>query len=376
VKWVQQSQLRIDLLNRCSLSLLKTGGPKSFEGNAMLRLGLWAVGAAMLVTVASPACADTKAGFDKWNRGDFYGAVAEWRPLAIAGDPIAQYNLAKAYQLGRGLPVDMKMAESWYGKAAQQGHIPSRDNYGLLLFQNGDRAAAMPFIEESAGRGEPRAQYVLGTALFNGDTMKKDWVRAYALMTRASAAGIAAASSSLAQMDKYIPLDQRQRGLTLARTYENSASNPQVAAGMIGNTPPPRPAVIAEDLPPSDVGAPPMPTPKPVTTPKPSVVKTPPVKVAVTPPLPKPVPTPAPKPVPVPQPVASAGGWRIQLGAFSTEANARRAWSSVAGRLGGLSANYVSAGNIIRLQAGPLRDKAAAQRACAASGTSCISVAP
>lgn len=328
----------------------------------MLRHGFAAVGAALLVAVAVPALADTKAGFDMWNRGDFYGAVKEWRPLAIAGDAIAQYNLAKAYQLGRGLPTDLKMAESWYGKAAQQGHTPSRDNFGLLLFQNGDRTSAMPYIEESAGRGEPRAQYVLGTALFNGDTMKKDWVRAYALMTRASAAGISAASSSLAQMDKYIPLDQRQRGLTLARSYETSASNPQIAAGMVGDGPPPRPAVMSEDLPPSDVGAPPMTATKPVKTLKPPVVKTPPVKVAVAP--------------AAPQPVASAGGWRVQLGAFSNEANARRAWSGIAGRLGGLSPNYVRAGTIIRLQAGPLRDRAAAQRACAASGTSCIAVAP
>ncbi|UVO53890.1 SPOR domain-containing protein [Sphingomonas sp. SUN039] len=366
------------MLKRCSSSLWQKQQDGSSKGKTMLRCGLLAAGAAMLFAVASPACADTKAGFDKWNRGDFYGAVAEWRPLAIAGDPVAQYNLAKAYQLGRGLPVDMKMAESWYGKAAQQGHVPSRDNYGLLLFQNGDRTSAMPYIEESANRGEPRAQYVLGTALFNGDTMKKDWVRAYALMTRASAAGISAASSSLAQMDKYIPLDQRQRGLTLARSYETSASNPQLAAGMVGDGPPPRPAVATEDLPPSDVGAPPPPTPKPVKTPKPPVVKTPPVKVAVAPPppAPKPVPAPAPKPAPAPQPVASAGGWRIQLGAFSSDANAQRAWGAVAGRLSGLRPSYVRAGNIIRLQAGPLRDKAAAQRACAASGTSCIPVAP
>ena len=333
----------------------------------MVRHGFAAVGAALLVAVAAPAYADTKAGFDLWNRGDYYGEVAAWRPLAIAGDPIAQYNLAKAYQLGRGLPVDMKMAESWYGKAAQQGHVPSRDNFGLLLFQNGDRTSAMPYIEESANRGEPRAQYVLGTALFNGDTMKKDWVRAYALMTRASAAGISAASSSLAQMDKFIPLDQRQRGLTLARSLETSGGNPQVAAGMVSDGPPTRAAVTTEDLPPSDVGAPPVRTAKPV---KPPVVKTPPVKVAVV--------TPAPKLVapPAPQPVASAGGWRVQLGAFSNEANARRAWGGVAGRLGGLSPSYVRAGNIIRLQAGPLRDKAAAQRACAASDTSCIAVAP
>lgn len=316
----------------------------------LLRHGLTAAVAATLIAVGSPAMADTKAGFDLWNRGDYFGAVKEWRPLAIAGDPVAQFNLAKAYQLGRGLPLDMKMAESWYGKAAQQGHVPSRDNYGLLLFQNGDRTNAMPYIEESAGRGEPRAQYVLGTALFNGDTMKKDWVRAYALMTRASAAGINAASSSLAEMDKYIPLDQRQRGLALARTLENAASNPQLAAGMIGDLPP-RSKITTEELPPSDVGAPPIPGSKPVQMPKPpSVVETP--------------------------TETASGSWRIQLGAFANEANAVRTWGSVAGRLDGLSANYVRAGNIIRLQAGPLPDKAAAQRACAASGISCIPVAP
>lgn len=331
----------------------------------------WAA-AALAIALAAPALADTKAGYDMWNRGDYFGAVKEWRPAAINGDPVAQFNIARAYQLGRGVPVDMKMAESWFGKAAAQGHLPSRDNYGLILFQNGDRDAAMPYIEEAAGRGEPRAQYVLGTALFNGDIVKKDWVRAYALMTRASAAGIGAASSSLAQMDKYIPLDQRQRGLALARTFEDAASRPQLAANMVDDSAPSRSAVGTEDLPPSQVGAPPMPrpTPKPTKPVKPVVVATPkPIVVAP----PKPVPAPPPPP---PVAVASSGGWRIQLGAFSSDANAKRAWSAVAGRLGGIGASYVRAGNIIRLQAGPFRDRAAAAAACARSGTSCIPVAP
>ncbi len=337
----------------------------------------WIAIGTMLLVAATPAMADVKAGFDMWNKGDYFGAVKEWRGQAIAGDPIAQFNLAQAYKLGRGVPLDLKMAESWYGKAAAQGHVPSRDNYGLILFQNGDRTAAMKYIEESAGRGEPRAQYVLGTALFNADGVAKDWVRAYALMTRASAAGIGAASASLAQMDKYIPLDQRQRGLAMARTLEDGASRPQLADGMIGDTPPPRTTIASEDLPPSSAGAPPVPDP----------VRTLPTPRLAAKPLPRPVSKPMPKtpPRPVVEPdpapsvvrsVASAGNWRIQLGAFSSEANARRAWTGVARRLGGLSATYVRAGSIVRLQAGPLRDKAAAQRACAASGTSCLPVAP
>ena len=39
--------------------------------------------------------------------------------------------------------------------------------------------------------------------------------------------------------------------------------------------------------------------------------------------------------------------------------------------------NYLGAiRNFVRLQAGPLRDKPATLRACAASGTSCLPVAP
>jgi cell division septation protein DedD len=347
-------------------------------GKIMSRVSCLVLGAAL--SIGAPALADTNTGYQLWNQGDYYGAVAQWRPAAVAGDPIAQYNLARAYQLGRGVPVDLKMAETWFGKAAAQGHQPSRDNYGLVLFQNGDRQSAMTYIDEAANRGDPRAQYVMGTALFNGDMVKKDWVRAYAMMTRASAAGIGAASSSLAQMDKYVPLDQRQRGLSLARTMESTASKPQFTSGMVGETVPPRSVVVPEDVPPSDVGAPSIPKPVKLArekTSQPPVVKTPPVKVAVATSEPKSmVPKPAPAPKPASVFVVSSGGWRVQLGAFSNEANAKRAWSAVAGRLDGLNPSYVRASNVVRLQAGPLRDKAAAQRACAASGTSCLPVAP
>ena len=317
--------------------------------------------------------------FDLWNQGDFYGAVREWRPLAIAGDPVAQYDLAQAYKLGRGVPQDLKMAEVWYGRAATQGHIPSRDNYGLMLFQNGDRTNAMPYIEESAARGEPRAQYVLGTALFNGDNRKEDWVRAYALMTRASAAGITAASLSLAQMDKYVPLEKRQQGLALARTLEQAAAKPEVAGSLIGDTPPPAapPRIATEDMPPSTVGAPPVPGEAKPAAVKPvlskSVKATPLVKTA-SPQLVKPAP---PKSSPVP-----SGKWRVQLGAFGDAAKANTLWSGLRTRVAALSpyrSFVTTVGPVTRLQAGPLPSRAAADTLCAAvkaAAQPCFPVAP
>src|SRR3954447_10141416 len=151
----------------------------------------WLTGAAALALAAGAAQADVKTGVDAWQRGNFAAAVAEWRPLADQGDADAQYNLGQAYKMGRGVPTDLGIAQTWYEKAAQQGHPQAAANLGLILFQNGQRERAIPWLKMAADADDPRAEYVLGTALFNGDlaTAGKDWVRAYALMSRAAAQG-------------------------------------------------------------------------------------------------------------------------------------------------------------------------------------------
>ena len=81
----------------------------------------------------------------------------EWRKAAIAGDADAQFNLGQAYKLGRGVPVDLPMAESWYRKAALQGHPQAEDNYGLALFQDGKRAEARA-VARKGGRARRAAR--------------------------------------------------------------------------------------------------------------------------------------------------------------------------------------------------------------------------
>ncbi|WP_454279576.1 tetratricopeptide repeat protein [Sphingomonas sp. Marseille-Q8236] len=203
--------------------------------------GLVAIAACL---TASPALADVKAGVDAWARGDYRKAVDEWRGPAVAGEADAQFNLAQAYKLGRGVPLDPALAESWFRKAATQGHIPAADNYGLALFQAGKRAEALPWLEKSVARGEPRAELVLGTMLFNGDGVPRDYPRAYALMTMASQAGLQAASETLAQMDQYITPADRQQGTALVQQYgARLAATPAPPAGsatrvMVGGEPP------------------------------------------------------------------------------------------------------------------------------------------
>ena len=216
---------------------------RSFRTAISLALPL--IAASMLATTAR---ADVKDGVDAWQAGNYQAAVAEWRPLAISGDADAQFNLGQAYKLGRGVPADLVQAEAWYRRAAKQGHLQAEDNLGLVLFTANRRTEAMPFIIASAARGEPRAQYVLGTAHFNGDLAKQDWPRAYALTKRASDAGLDIASARLAQLDNLIPLDQRQRGLAMLPEIERGEQQARLAAVGAAAPPAPKPVPAASPV--------------------------------------------------------------------------------------------------------------------------------
>jgi TPR repeat protein len=304
-----------------------------------------------------------KQGVEAWGKGDYKAAIKDWQGAAARGDADAQFNLGQAYRLGKGVSADPAKAEDWYRKAAEQGHFQAEDNYGRMLFQRGQRAKAAPWLEKSAARGDPRGELILGTMLFNGDGgVTKDWPRAYALMVRASNAGLPQASQTLADMDKYIPEAQRKQGLALARQYQTDAQRthlpPQITAGSTIKTTP---------VPPSQVAAAPG-----ASYPKPGS-KTPPPPVKAAPPPAHPAPVAA-KP--------SSGAWRIQLGAFSTEGRAKNLWQSLSPKVAVLKGSrpyYVKAGAIVRLQAGGFASSAEAASACAQvkrAGGQCLPVAP
>lgn len=370
----------------------------SFGGRVSMR-GFFLGCALLALGGARPAFADVKAGVDAWQAGDYPKAVAEWNGPAAAGNADAQFNLGQAYKLGRGVPANPNVALDWYRKAAASGHEQAQAMLGLLLFQGGKREEAMTWLKKAADQGEARAQYVVGTAYFNGDLLPKDWARAYAMMTRAKAQNIGAATTSLAQMDQVIPDQQRQAGLALAREMERTAqlrasdvSEPGTPLTMrssvsapVDRTPvPPSTSAAApagSGAPALAAASPPQPWKAPTTT----ATTTPPSSNAASPTAPKLLSKPAAPPAPKPAPTivaATGGGWKIQLGAFSSQDAAKAAWSALAARAAGLKALspiYAAAGALTRLQAGPLGSRAAANQACAAvkaAGTACFPVAP
>ncbi|WP_336985786.1 SPOR domain-containing protein [Altererythrobacter aquiaggeris] len=356
--------------------------------------------------------ADVKAGVQAWSAGNYPAAVAEWQGPAAQGDADAQFNMAQAYRLGRGVSPDPAKAEEYYAKAAAQGHIKAADSYGLLLFQDGRRGQALPYVQAAALRGDPRAQYLVGVAHFNGDLVEKDWVRAYALLSAANATGLAQAVPALKQMDEYIPLDQRQQGVALAavlRTQADATRARQLAAADLGSSPPGAApvAVTASTAPavtaPLPNSAARVPTPivaanvAPSETVSSSIAEARaavaeaarvtgthspatagadfarPQAAGATHPDQFPAITPSARVVAKP----AEGPWRVQLGAFGVKSNATTLWErlSLHPELAGKTRLLVPAGRVTKLLAGGFASRAEAAGACSAlkrSGQECI----
>src|SRR5689334_1243284 len=183
------------------------------------------VAAVLAALLSAPLSAQSvKAGIDAWQRADYEGAVAIWRPLAEKGDADAQFNLGQAYRLGRGVPINLALAKGWFERAATNGHLDAQTTLGLLLFQNGDQAAGLKWLRQAAEQGEPRAQLVYGTALYNGDGVSQDRTLGYAYVSRAAGQGLVPARETLAQLDGLMDASERSKALALLPTISASGS--------------------------------------------------------------------------------------------------------------------------------------------------------
>lgn len=299
--------------------------------------------AALVLGGAAPALAiqakSVRDGIAAWQRSDYAQAIAIWRPLAAKGDPDAAFNLGQAYRLGRGVPVDLAAAKGWLEKAARAGHLDAETTLGLLLFDSGDHPGGIQWLKKAAERGEPRAMLVYGTALFNGDTVTRDPLMAYAFVSRAAAQGLEPAKSTLSDMDAALPVEVRRRAIEIA--LQQAAESP--APG----------------------------------TKAPKQAAKPAVKVAAKPPAPAQLEKPKAAVSTAQAAPAPSGKWRIQLGAFSKRSSAEDLYRKLSGSaaISGHLPYYVPAGAVTRLQIGGFANRSAAAAACSAlKGRACFPV--
>ena len=305
------------------------------------------LGAALLL--ALPATAQTvRSGIEAWQQGNHAAAVAIWTSLAAKGDADAAFNLGQAYRLGKGAAMDHGRAQQYFEQAALTGHIDAAATLGILLFQNGNRNGAMRWLKLAADGGETRSMLLYGVALYNGDGIAPEPVTAYAYVSRAAAQGLATAKTTLADLDESMPLEQRQKGLAMARSMVGT----QAGAAAAKAPSPLKVAVPEKAKAPAKVAVP-------------AKAKSP-AKVAI----------PVKPPSRAAPPSANSGGWRIQLGAFGQRAAAEALFAKLRGKVAARQPYYVAAGKVVRLQVGPYNSRAAAAAGCAAlRGQACFPVA-
>jgi TPR repeat protein len=294
---------------------------KRYRAIAYLIAGL-ALGVASPPLVGAGDGKSVRAGIQAWQKGDYREAVSIWQPLADRGDPDAQFNMAQAFRLGRGVKANAATARGLLEKAANQGHLESRTVLGLLLLQGGDQLPAMKWLKSAAEDGEPRAMLVYGTALVNGDGVTQDRLLGYAFVHRAVFKGLKSAQATLDSLDTLMTAEDRRKALAMFGDKGERKAAAKAA-------PKAKEKGVAS----------------------------------------------------VSKPMASAapGSWRIQLGAFSRSGAAQELFAKLSPKLAGRQATYIPAGKMTRLVVGPYDNKAAAVAACASlnsGGQPCLVVPP
>lgn len=129
---------------------------------------------------------------------DVQEAARWYQKAADKNNADAQFALANAYSIGRGVPVDPKQALHWLTKAAGNGNVTAMMSLAGL-YETGvgvarDPAKAADWTMRAANAGSVDAIYLYGVRLMLGDGVPKNERAATLWIERAAQRGNAAAA--------------------------------------------------------------------------------------------------------------------------------------------------------------------------------------
>lgn len=158
-----------------------------------------------LIAASMAAAAPVDDGVRAFDRGDHAAAYAIWRPLAEAGNPLAQYNLGLLYANGWGVERDLRTAADWYRKAAARDQADAQYNLGLL-YARGQLTIlhsykdAYLWWQRAAALGHAAARFNLGVLYAYGRGVGRDTVLAIDLWRQAAGQGYGPAAAALVRV--------------------------------------------------------------------------------------------------------------------------------------------------------------------------------
>lgn len=107
------------------------------------------------------------------DRFDPSAAVDFLERASAADSPEAQFELAKLFERGTGVPVDEKRALELYQAAADQGFSDAINDLGFLHYQGGlglpaNSKKALEFFQRAADLRHPQAQFNFAALIDDG----------------------------------------------------------------------------------------------------------------------------------------------------------------------------------------------------------------
>lgn len=140
-------------------------------------------------------------GAKLYQQDDMASALIAWRKAALAGDALAQYNLAVMLENGNGETASAGLAACWYRQSSAQGYAPAQNNLGIL-YQDGrgvaqDYVRAADYYQSAAESGLAPAQRHLAILLEAGWGVPRDPAEALMWLKRSAEKGYPPAARTL-----------------------------------------------------------------------------------------------------------------------------------------------------------------------------------
>lgn len=116
---------------------------------------------AMLLGLQAAQADDAGDAIWAYRHGRYEEAASILKPLARAGDPVAQFDIAVMYDDGVGLPRNLPLALQWYVRAAEAGLVDAQYMagrfYGRGRGTGQNPARALFWFELARAGGHPLA---------------------------------------------------------------------------------------------------------------------------------------------------------------------------------------------------------------------------
>lgn len=168
---------------------------------------------------------------------------------AILGDPQAQFEIGQMFQYGIGISKNDDAATVFYQNAAEQQHLGAEYNLGILSLQRAQDASgytsALNWLNDSAYKGNDKAQYVLAHLLAQGqknsegqELIKTNPKQALSMLYLSAANEFGPAQYELANVlsaegTQGLPLKAKNQKLSLIRELYSGAVHGGVVQAML-----------------------------------------------------------------------------------------------------------------------------------------------